>query len=136
MYVFFYLVWDALSKTSANAELPLTIIKGKEPSTTLLAAAIQDILEQNTLLYGNRTLVLFSDDKDLYYVIDIAIMLGYHVEVFGFFWNVNEPILQRARDHYSQLTIRYMDHFFEQVTFHTYEWSDTNFPLDVSIVAT
>lgn len=133
------LVWDAIRKKRVHVETfrrSKVTGKEKELDTSLVAAAVKDIIEQRDSAGDDRTVILFSGDRDLLCVVDIAITYGYRVEICAFSRSINKTVEQKANELGGKLTIKYIDEFFDEITFHTIVWSHRIFPLDKSIVAT
>lgn len=136
--MFCLVVWDAIRQKQVHVETfrrSKVTGKEKELDTTLVADACIDMLENKELAGANRTIILFSGDRDLLPVVNYAMKFGYRVEICSFSSSINKTIEQKANRQSGQIVCKYIDQIFHEVTYTQIVWSLPSFPMDKSIVA-
>lgn len=111
-------------------------LKEKECDASLTADAVEDIIVEQERAGANRTLVLFSGDRDLFRVVDKAIKFGYRVEIWSFKSSINKTVIRTAQEMPDKLKIFSIDDIFDEITYTKVVWGDKKIPRERSLVAT
>ncbi len=110
--------------------------KEKECDASLTADAVEDLIMQKDKAGENRTVVIFSGDRDLFRLVDKAIKFGYRVEIWAFKSSMNSTVIRSAKENPDQIQIHNIDDIFEEITFTKVVWGDQKIPRERSILAT
>lgn len=109
--------------------------KEKEVDGRLIADAVEDIVEQKERAGENRTVILFSGDRDLIPVVEKATKHGYSVEIWSFEGSMNNDVIRKAKSNPEKISIFYMETIFKEVSFTERDWEE-RIPPERSLVAT
>lgn len=110
-------------------------LKEKEIDASITADAVEDIVLQKGNTGENRTLILFSGDRDLLRVVDKAMIHGYRVEIWSLRSAINQAVIRTAKEHPTQIQINELDDIFNEVTFTQTVWVKRKIPRERSLVA-
>lgn len=134
----FSLVWDSIRKKDVEVKTfarSKWTNKEKEVDESLTADAVEDIVEQKEKAGENRTVILFSGDRDLNQVVNKAMKHEYRVEIWSFKNSINSAVINAQRERPTKIQINYIEDIFEQVTFTNVTWGHQPIPRERSMVA-
>lgn len=86
---------------------------------------------------GEKTVILFSGDRDLLCVAEKAFYHGYRVEIWSFKSAINKTVLREAeKNKQGEIQVNFIDEIFDRITFNCMYWGNARIPRERSLIAT
>ena len=104
----------------------------KQTDTSLVAAAVRDAIVMKDQAGDDRTVILFTGDKDMLPVVQNAQEFQWSVEIWSYRSALSKD-LEKEEKQSKNVRIVYIDNFFEKITFAEYIWGG-NIPTERSLV--
>jgi len=131
-------VWKSIRKKLINVKTHKKSSwtnKEKEIDTTLVADAVKGIITQSPEKAGDdRTVILFTGDKDMLTVVRMALEYGWKVEIWSYNAALSNALRKEAKKNFAFIKIFHIDDFFESCTFLVRKWKKPYIPKERSMV--
>jgi hypothetical protein len=106
----------------------------KEIDTTLVADAVEDIVKRKDETDSNRSVILFTGDKDMIVVVKKAIENDWNVEIWTYKNAISNSFFKEAKLFERHTTIVYIDDIFNDISYIESSWRKPIVPAERTIV--
>ena len=128
-------VWKAIREKKIevyHSERSTWNSREKQTDTNFVAAATEALIVLQKEAGDDRTIILFTGDKDMMPVVYTALRWKWHVEIWAYKSSMSAKFKEEANKS-PKVTIVFLDDYFEEMTFAEYIWGG-NIPIERSFV--